>query len=103
MKPFIFCLLSFCISVSVNAQEFVTEHIIYDTSYTADTDLKISDMDWIQGYWKGSGLGGYCEELWTAPHKGYMKGIFRYFRNASFGAPGTPFLARRALWPVIPD
>ena len=31
---------------------------------------------WLAGYWKGTGLGGVTEEMWTPPVGDRMHGIF---------------------------
>lgn len=38
----------------------------------------IKDVDWLAGFWVGTGLGGDCEELWLPPSGGSMQGVFRY-------------------------
>jgi hypothetical protein len=38
----------------------------------------LSELAWLAGYWKGSGLGGDCEELWLPPIDSTMYGIFRF-------------------------
>lgn len=39
---------------------------------------KLSDLAWMAGYWKGTGLGGDCEELWLPPVDSTMHGVFRF-------------------------
>lgn len=39
---------------------------------------KLSDLAWLAGYWKGTGLGGDCEELWLPPIDSTMHGVFRF-------------------------
>jgi hypothetical protein len=38
----------------------------------------LSQFDWLQGYWTGTGFGGFCDEVWTAPLGNSMQGIFRF-------------------------
>jgi hypothetical protein len=38
----------------------------------------IYDLNWISGYWTGSGLGGDCEELWLPAKDNNMVGTFRF-------------------------
>lgn len=42
----------------------------------ASPPAKISDMAWLTGYWRGPGLGGECEEIWSHPLDGRMFGTF---------------------------
>ncbi len=37
----------------------------------------IADMAWFVGTWRGSGLGGDSEEIWSAPRGGTMMGMYR--------------------------
>lgn len=41
----------------------------------------IADMAWLAGHWTGTGLGGRCEETWTAPDAGVMVGTFRLIKD----------------------
>lgn len=36
----------------------------------------IDELAWLAGYWRGEGLGGECEELWSPPVGDRMNGIF---------------------------
>jgi hypothetical protein len=38
---------------------------------------QLTDMAWLVGYWKGTGLGGECEELWMPKMDNGMHGVFR--------------------------
>jgi hypothetical protein len=69
------------LSISLNAQAFVTEHIMHDTSFQINTHYQVEDMAWIKGNWAGEGLGGYCEEIWSSPVGGIMSGIFRFYKD----------------------
>jgi len=42
---------------------------------------KLEDLAWLAGYWKGTGMGGDCEELWMPTKGGGMHGIFRLHDN----------------------
>jgi hypothetical protein len=58
-------------------------------SYTANTlkgrgvgpAAKISDMAWLAGTWRGSGLGGENEEIWSEPVGGIMMGMYRMTKD----------------------
>ncbi len=41
----------------------------------------IGELSWLAGYWRGSGLGGDCEELWTEPIGDRMMGLFHLARE----------------------
>ena len=38
---------------------------------------KVEALAWIAGHWRGPGLGGTSEEVWTEPSGGAMLGMFR--------------------------
>ena len=42
---------------------------------------KISDVNWLTGHWRGQGLGGDADEMWSAPSAGTMVGTFRLIQN----------------------
>ncbi|WP_144603354.1 DUF6265 family protein [Algoriphagus algorifonticola] len=42
---------------------------------------KVSELDWLSGYWLGTGLGGECEEVWLPQKDGQMMGTFRFWNN----------------------
>lgn len=35
----------------------------------------------MEGYWKGEGLGGMCDEMWTPAASGSMLGTFRLMKD----------------------
>ena len=37
----------------------------------------LNDMRWLVGHWKGTGLGGVSEEMWSEPAGGAMMGMYR--------------------------
>ena len=39
--------------------------------------VKIEELAWIAGHWRGPAFGGTSEEVWTAPAGGAMLGMFR--------------------------
>ena len=41
----------------------------------------IGQLDWLTGTWKGEGLGGSCEEIWSEPQAGVMMGMFRLIKG----------------------
>lgn len=43
----------------------------------------VQDMAWLAGQWTGPGLGGVCEENWSAPAGGAMMGMFRLVKDGA--------------------
>ncbi|WP_425637599.1 DUF6265 family protein [Algoriphagus yeomjeoni] len=39
----------------------------------------VSDLDWLEGFWTGTGFGGECEEVWMPEVDGNMVGTFRFW------------------------
>lgn len=75
-KPALFLLMFFIISINLHAQEVLS----LDKEQSAGSG-SIQDLDWISGYWTGSGLGGDCEELWLPAKDNGMVGTFRFIMN----------------------
>ncbi|WP_192348226.1 DUF6265 family protein [Algoriphagus sp. Y33] len=40
---------------------------------------KVSDLDWLVGFWTGEGFGGECEEVWMPVVDENMIGTFRFW------------------------
>ncbi len=51
-----------------------------DTTGSPKADL--SNIQWIEGHWKGEALGGITEEVWTPPHGGSMMCAFKLVVNS---------------------
>lgn len=41
----------------------------------------LADIDWMVGYWSGTGLGGHCDEVWLPAVDNCMTGTFRLQRE----------------------
>jgi hypothetical protein len=41
----------------------------------------LADMQWLQGRWCGTALGGFVEEIWSEPRGGAMMGMFRLVKG----------------------
>ncbi|PZX49198.1 DUF6265 family protein [Algoriphagus chordae] len=39
----------------------------------------VSELDWLEGFWVGTGFGGECEEVWMPAVDGNMIGTFRFW------------------------
>lgn len=48
-----------------------------------EADVEVSELSWLSGYWRGEGLGGQCEEIWSAPMGGTMMGTFRLVKDGA--------------------
>ena len=73
--------LGLCIASSSIAQEKNTEHTLRLAPDAPAGAGKIEDLAWLEGHWKGEGLGGTIEEIWTAPADGKMMGMFRLVKD----------------------
>ncbi len=40
---------------------------------------KVSELNWLEGFWTGTGFGGECEEVWMPVKDGHMIGTFRFW------------------------
>jgi hypothetical protein len=52
----------------------------YDVADDA-SHARIGIMAWFAGTWRGNGLGGVTEEVWSAPEGGKMMGMYRLLKN----------------------
>ncbi len=43
--------------------------------------IEIDEFQWLAGIWEGTGLGGECTELWSAPKAGSLVGSFCFMNN----------------------
>jgi hypothetical protein len=41
----------------------------------------LEQMKWLVGHWRGTGLGGVSEEMWSEPAGGVMMGMYRLVIN----------------------
>lgn len=71
-------LFIFFLSISLQAQD-----VLYLDKEQPAEKGSIQDLDWLAGYWTGSGLGGDCEELWLPAKDNGMVGTFRFMLNGS--------------------
>lgn len=63
-------------------------------SPAADEGPRVEDFAWMAGHWRGEGLGGICEEMWTGPLGGSMVGLFRLIRDGELVFSEHLLLAR---------
>ncbi|MCR9013485.1 DUF6265 family protein [Aquiflexum gelatinilyticum] len=77
-KSFLLFLMAFLIFGKTSAQE-----VLYLDKDQAAGNGSIQQLDWIVGYWSGTGLGGECDELWLPAQDNSMVGTFRFMMNGS--------------------
>ncbi len=61
-------------------QETQAGNTLQLTSEAQSPKATIEQVSWLAGEWRGTGLGGECEEWWGRPAGGRMQGSFRYDR-----------------------
>ncbi len=76
-NPFLTIFLFICISIS--AQEEI--HTLELQKDGKSPQAVLSDINWIQGHWKGEALGGQVEEIWSPPLGESMMGSFKLVQN----------------------
>ena len=65
----------------ISAQVKQTENTLKLDPGKSGTAAKIDDMRWLAGTWRGPGLGGVAEEIWSEPVGGVMMGSFRMLKG----------------------
>ncbi len=63
------------------AQSQLSEHTFRLDEDGVRAPATIDDLAWLAGYWRGEGLGGQVEELWSSPLAGRMIGAFRLIKD----------------------
>lgn len=76
----IVALLIVCSTSALPASEPMTEHI-RKLGTAKPTPATIEDMKWLAGTWRGKGMGGEVEEIWSEPQGGVMMGMFRFMQD----------------------
>jgi hypothetical protein len=59
-----------------------------ENTFTRGEDFRapaatVDDLLWIVGHWRGEGLGGLNEEIWSPPLGGTLMGVYRLVRDGS--------------------
>lgn len=75
--------LPLLVAAPLTAQKSHTDHTLTRDPLVAAPPAAVRDLGWLAGYWKGSGLGGTVEEIWSAPAGGSMMGVFRLIQGDS--------------------
>ncbi len=63
------------------AQSPISENTLRLEEGTPRPAARIADLAWLAGYWRGDGLGGACEEIWSLAAGDRMHGIFTLSRD----------------------
>ena len=63
------------------AQEIQTKNTLKLSAGQKGGPAKIADMGWLTGTWRGTGLGGESEEVWSEPRNGIMMGMYRMLKD----------------------
>lgn len=78
LPALLLCLISLG---SIDAAETVTPNTLRLAQGETSPPATIDDMAWYAGIWRGSGLGGDNEEIWSAPTNGTMMGMYRLLQD----------------------
>ena len=76
MKTIAAVIILILFSMEIKSQEV----LILAENETPGTG-SLTEVSWLIGYWKGTGLGGDCEELWMPAVDNAMNGIFRFNKD----------------------
>jgi hypothetical protein len=77
-------ILSLAACPATRGQEKLTEHTFALSAGESPPPATLADIAWLAGHWRGTGLRGLAEEMWSEPLAGSMVGWFRLVRD---GAP----------------
>lgn len=69
------------VATALGAQTTGSDHTLRLGEDGTSPAAAISDLAWLAGYWRGTGLGGEVEETWTPPVGDRMQGIFTLARE----------------------
>jgi hypothetical protein len=75
----LFCLLIGLLSFSTFSQSKLTANTLKLDDGKKGEKATIQDMKRLIGTWKGTGLGGTVEEVYSEAQDGVMMGMFRFF------------------------
>ncbi len=73
-------ILGLC-TLSLAAQAKHTEHTFKFEKGSERPMASVKDLAWLEGHWRGTGLGGVVEELWSAPSEDALLGAFRLLKD----------------------
>jgi hypothetical protein len=81
LRPLIAGLALALLAAPAVAQQRLTEHTLRLAPGDTSPPATIADAAFLVGHWTGDGLGGTFEEVWTAPKKGVMVGMYRGLKD----------------------
>lgn len=64
-----------------HSAERYTANTLQLTPGERSTPASLSEMSWLTGVWRGSGLGADNEEIWSAPRADVMIGMYRMIQD----------------------
>jgi hypothetical protein len=70
---------AFTVAQSIGERE--TANTLRASAVAAGPPATLDQMKWLVGHWKGTGLGGISEEMWSEPAGGVMMGMYRLVIN----------------------
>ena len=62
------------------AQSALTEHTIQLDDPANQPSASLEEVAWLSGHWRGEGLGGTIEEVWSPPQGDTMVGAFKLMK-----------------------
>src|SRR5262245_34935478 len=82
MKTLLFVVFVMSAGVmSSSAQVNKTQNTIQLEEGQPGGKATIADIEWLEGNWIGTGLGGISQENWSKPVGGIMVGTYRLIKN----------------------
>ena len=75
------CLVLLALAHGALGQSQNTENTLKLDDPATRPEASIEDLAWLVGTWRGEGLGGTVEEVWTAPTADTMMGVFKAARD----------------------
>ncbi len=77
----LFALVVILAPMGLQAQVKHTENTLKFQEDLERPKATVQDLAWLQGHWRGVGLGGEVEEMWSAPSQDAMLGSFRLLKD----------------------
>jgi len=82
MQKLIFSIaLALLLISTAAAQETRTKNTLKLRDSAKGGAASVTDMAWLAGTWRGTGLGGESEEIWSEPRGGIMMGMYRMIKD----------------------
>jgi hypothetical protein len=81
MRTLIFCTGLTLISSPLVAQSPRSENTLALDPSSPPGKATLEDVRWLAGHWRGEGLGGISDEIWSEPAAGTMVGTYRLVKD----------------------